>query len=88
MKKRLLMCISLPIAALFLSLFLAQCTEEAKKSNTESTPPISTDKNNSVDSVITSEIPKLAGTWELNYITGSRIAFEGLYPQKKADYHV
>ena len=26
---------------------------------------------------------KLAGTWELNYITGSRIAFEGLYPNKK-----
>lgn len=26
---------------------------------------------------------KLNGTWELNYITGSRIAFDGLYPNKK-----
>lgn len=26
---------------------------------------------------------KLNGTWELNYISGPRIAFEGLYPGKK-----
>lgn len=25
----------------------------------------------------------LSGTWELNYITGPRIAFDGLYPNKK-----
>jgi len=25
----------------------------------------------------------LEGTWQLNYITGSRIAFDGLYPDKK-----
>ena len=25
----------------------------------------------------------LEGTWELNYITGPRIAFGGLYPNKK-----
>jgi heat shock protein HslJ len=25
----------------------------------------------------------LEGTWQLNYITGPRIAFEGLYPDKK-----
>ena len=25
----------------------------------------------------------LAGTWELNYVTGPRIAFDGLYPNKK-----
>ena len=25
----------------------------------------------------------LNGTWELNYITGPRIAFNGLYPEKK-----
>ena len=25
----------------------------------------------------------LEGTWELNYISGKRIAFEGLYPNKK-----
>jgi heat shock protein HslJ len=25
----------------------------------------------------------LEGTWELNYITGPRIAFDGLYPEKK-----
>lgn len=28
-------------------------------------------------------VAKLDGTWELNYITGPRIAFEGLYPNKK-----
>lgn len=26
---------------------------------------------------------QLEGTWELNYITGPRIAFDGLYPNKK-----
>lgn len=26
---------------------------------------------------------KLEGTWELNYITGPKIAFDGLYPNKK-----
>ena len=25
----------------------------------------------------------IEGTWELNYITGPKIAFEGLYPNKK-----
>lgn len=32
---------------------------------------------------ITDETASLDGTWELNYITGSRIAFGGLYPNKK-----
>lgn len=31
----------------------------------------------------TDAVSKLDGTWELNYITGPRIAFDGLYPQKK-----
>lgn len=26
---------------------------------------------------------KLNGTWELNYVTGPRITFDGLYPNKK-----
>lgn len=29
------------------------------------------------------ETSSLEGTWELNYITGPKIAFEGLYPNKK-----
>ena len=29
------------------------------------------------------EHPNLAGSWELTYITGPRIAFEGLYPETK-----
>ncbi|MCD2421170.1 META domain-containing protein [Niabella pedocola] len=29
------------------------------------------------------ESSALNGTWELNYISGSRIAFEGLYPRKR-----
>jgi heat shock protein HslJ len=28
-------------------------------------------------------VAKLEGTWELNYISGPRIAFDGLYPNKK-----
>lgn len=28
-------------------------------------------------------VSKLDGIWELNYITGPRIAFDGLYPNKK-----
>ncbi|WP_228012072.1 META domain-containing protein [Flavobacterium hungaricum] len=28
-------------------------------------------------------ISQLDGTWELNYISGPRIAFDGLYPNKK-----
>ncbi len=32
---------------------------------------------------VTPESAKLNGTWELNYISGSRIAFGGLYPDKK-----
>ena len=29
------------------------------------------------------EVTMLEGTWELNYITGPKIAFDGLYPGKK-----
>lgn len=32
---------------------------------------------------ITKERDALDGTWELDYISGPRIAFEGLYPNKK-----
>ncbi|MFV8323485.1 META domain-containing protein [Flavobacterium sp. LB3P21] len=32
---------------------------------------------------ITGKTASLEGTWELNYITGPRIAFGGLYPNKK-----
>lgn len=32
---------------------------------------------------ITDKTASLDGTWELNYITGPRIAFGGLYPNKK-----
>jgi len=29
------------------------------------------------------DVSSLEGAWELNYITGPRITFEGLYPEKK-----
>lgn len=32
---------------------------------------------------ISPEMERLSGTWELNYITGPKITFEGLYPDKK-----
>lgn len=32
---------------------------------------------------VSMETEKLSGRWELNYISGPRIAFEGLYPDKK-----
>lgn len=31
----------------------------------------------------TDTVSKLDGNWELNYVSGPRIAFEGLYPNKK-----
>ena len=31
----------------------------------------------------TDSVSKLDGTWELNYITGPKITFDGLYPNKK-----
>lgn len=31
----------------------------------------------------TDAVSKLDGTWELNYITGPKITFDGLYPNKK-----
>jgi heat shock protein HslJ len=36
---------------------------------------------NAVDA--SSDLSKLAGIWELNYVSGPRIAFNGLYPGKK-----
>ncbi len=33
----------------------------------------------------TSQSPQLTGTWQLNYISGKRIAFEGLYPNRKPE---
>ena len=32
---------------------------------------------------VSPEIEKLSGTWDLNYISGPRIAFDGLYPDRK-----
>lgn len=52
-----------------LIVFVASCLLTACKS---------TQKTTSVP-----EISKLAGNWELNYISGPRIAFDGLYPNKK-----
>lgn len=80
MKKHLFQRISLPIAALVVSLFFIQCTPLAKKTNTQSAPNL-IDENNRINA--SSDSSKLTGTWELNYITGSRIAFGGLYPNKK-----
>jgi heat shock protein HslJ len=34
-----------------------------------------------------SDASKLNGSWELNYVSGSRIAFEELYPGKKPFIH-
>lgn len=38
---------------------------------------------NTVDA--SSDLSKLGGMWELNYISGPRIAFNGLYPGKKPE---
>ncbi|WP_428228584.1 META domain-containing protein [Flavobacterium sp.] len=32
-------------------------------------------------------VAQLEGTWELDYISGPRIAFDGLYPNKKPTIH-
>lgn len=32
---------------------------------------------------VSMEMDKLSGNWDLNYLSGQRIAFDGLYPEKK-----
>lgn len=44
---------------------------------------ITAGKNLQSENVFTPEQMKLNGTWELNYISGLKIAFNGLYPGKK-----
>ena len=41
---------------------------------------------NTVDA--SSDLSKLGGRWELNYISGPRIAFNGLYPGKKPELFI
>ncbi len=38
---------------------------------------------NHTSSIDVSDTTKLSGTWELDYISGPKIAFDGLYPDKK-----
>ncbi|WP_289662004.1 META domain-containing protein [Flavobacterium panacagri] len=38
---------------------------------------------NTAKSKKSDNVSKLDGTWELNYITGPRITFDGLFPNKK-----
>jgi len=57
------------IAVFFLS--SCNCTKKAA----EKTAAAKTEQTNTVSD--------LDGTWELNYISGAKIAFEGLYPDKK-----
>ena len=35
------------------------------------------------NSIVTTSLSPLNGSWQLNYISGLKIAFEGLYPGKK-----
>jgi heat shock protein HslJ len=44
-----------------------------------------TKTKNMQPAVPASATSKLDGTWQLNYISGTRIAFEGLYPEKKPE---
>jgi len=39
--------------------------------------------NSTRKTTVVPESSKLSGNWELNYISGPRIAFDGLYPNKK-----
>lgn len=41
------------------------------------------DKEVATFTAVDATAEKLEGNWELNYISGPRIAFDGLYPQKK-----
>jgi len=59
---------SIIFTAMLTSVLLAACNN-AKKTSSLTTPA--------------DDPTALNGTWQLNYITGPRIAFDGLYPDKK-----
>lgn len=40
-------------------------------------------KNTTSTANLSTEVAALNGSWELNYISGPKVAFEKLYPQKK-----
>ena len=44
---------------------------------------VSCGTTNNTTTPASNDVSLLAGTWELTYITGPRIAFDGLYPDKK-----
>lgn len=62
---------------LFCIATLSACNN-AKKTVAESSSPVVAET-----AVTASSDSKLNGTWQLNYVTGPKIAFAGLYPDKK-----
>lgn len=65
----------------------AACTNNDKTSgtvtDTRDTPMVQQTKPVVSDQLPADTVQQLKGTWVLNYITGPRIAFEGLYPDRK-----
>jgi heat shock protein HslJ len=57
-------------ATLIATIFIAGCNDSKKTTG-------------STQKTMTREELKLNGSWELNYISGPKIAFEGLFPNKK-----
>lgn len=58
------------VLTLFVTILLSSCSVIKKSSSSTSTSTTTTNQD-------------LSGAWVLTYITGPRITFEGLYPEKK-----
>jgi heat shock protein HslJ len=77
--------ISFSTAILALSLTACNNTDKTNGSSTDSkdTPIVQQTTPVAPDHLSADTTKHLQGTWVLNYITGPRIAFDGLYPDNK-----
>ena len=73
-----------------LAVFIFSCNNDSKEpvpktdSGNTDTPTVNQPSSAPVQKATAVQLsPTLEGSWELDYITGPRIAFKGLYPDKK-----
>jgi|SRR6218665_1095357 len=62
------------LVSAILGLFLMSCSSKSSTAEQEAADEATVKEN---------PVSNLDGIWELNYISGPKIAFEGLYPDKK-----
>lgn len=74
----------LAVLALCPALFMAAC-KSSGKTRSGNTSAAEEQPTGGIKPLKPSNYSKLEGHWVLNYISGPRIAFEGLYPDRKPD---